>query len=391
MPNLLVIPNDPTSAYHRSSEEDFLAEVNPKKANGDRFFDEVRFLNWKDEVDCEYHGVRSHALLKNKQEVSELLKRMTSGEIPFSSPAFEPFFRNELRDVSAAIDGYKPDVVRTFNTHFATELGAIVAEDLGVPLVVSAHDPTRITDAIKSADRLVCESHELIDTCGTKYGIDQGKMTVIHNPIDMTVFRPYSDEEARGVVASEWFNAPYRVLSVSRLVYGKNTEGLLEALANMKSDYPGLVHYHFGTGTEEKTRETEALRDSLGLEGISFFKGGVQKSDLPAYYSSADVFTLPTLWEGLSRSIREALASGTPAVTTNYGSSAEIVQDGHNGVSIDPTSAEDIERGLRTYFEDGELRDRVDANARPSVLTKYDAKSSMRMHCDNYDKALDQF
>jgi glycosyltransferase involved in cell wall biosynthesis len=391
MVKLLAIPNDATAAYHRSDERDFLSEFNPICSNGERFFDEVRFLNWRDESDNEYCGVKSHAFLKDKSGAYEIMERLSSGEVSYNDASFEGIFRRNLGNVAGKIIEYKPDIVRTFNSYFAAELGSIVSKEFGIPLVVSTHDPTRLTGAIRRADRLVCESNELRGTCIQEYGVDSDKISVIHNPIDMDFFRPYSEEEVKGNVSQQWERAAHKVLSVSRLVDGKNIEGLLEALSAMKDDYPGLVHYHFGVGSSKKVMEIKALRDSLGLDGTSFFRGGVQKSELPFYYSSADVFALPTLWEGLSRSVREALASGTPAVTTNYGSTAEIVQDGKNGIGIDPTSSKEIERGLREIFWDTGLRHELTENARKSVFRKYNAESSMRMHCENYQKALEEF
>lgn len=388
MVRLLAIPNDPTSDYFRSDEEDFLSENNPRTSDGQRFFDSVAFLNWRDDADSTYCGVESHACLKNKAGALSLMGRLIRGEIPFSSPLFEPIFSHEKDRIVGIARDYKPDVVRAFNTHFAAELGCMVSRELDVPLVVSAHDPSRLTSAVGYADSLVCESNELIETCKTRFGVDAEKMTVIHNPINMDVFRSQALYDIGRNVPKEWADAPYRVLSISRLVYGKNIEGLLEALSMVKDEFPGMVHYHFGNGSKEKVEDVEALRKSLGLMDTSFFMGGVRKSQLPAYYSSAHVFVLPTYWEGLSRSVREALACGTPAITTNYGSTAEIVLNGYNGIGINPKSSDDIARGLREFFGNASLRECLTRNARPSVLTKYDAVSSMRMHCENYEQVL---
>ena len=71
MKNLLAIPNDALDAYFRSSKEDFLGEFNPL-FKGDRFFDEIRFFNWRDSKDGEYFGIKSKAILKNKEKAKEL-------------------------------------------------------------------------------------------------------------------------------------------------------------------------------------------------------------------------------------------------------------------------------------------------------------------------------
>ena len=116
--------------------------------------------------------------------------------------------------------------------------------------------------------------------------------------------------------------------------------------------------------------------------------GGVQKQNLPDFYSWADIYALPTLWEGLGRAQIESLACGTPVITSNYPPMTEIVKDKENGLLADPKSAEDFAKKIILYFKDNKLRKHLENNARKSVCGKYDLKKVMAMHVENYRRLL---
>ncbi|MBT4257608.1 glycosyltransferase family 4 protein [archaeon] len=386
MKKLLAIPNDPTSAYFRSSREDFLGEFNPKY-DGSRRFDEVRFLNWRDEKDTSFQGVDSKAFLKDKSLVEKLYRGLTNLEIPFDSEegSFSALFEVEADLVRKFVSEYNPDLIRAFNTHFAVELGILARRYSGAPLMVSGHDPTRLTPAIAGVDAMVCESYELRNLCLEEFGVNPQDISVIHNGIDLDFFSPRSTSSIAEYVPAEFLDAPYKVFSSSRLVKGKNIETLMKSLALVKDELPGLVHLHLGAaGSQpEKAAEIMDLRGELGLESTSHFLGAKQKKELPFYYSWADVFVLPTLWEGLSRVMRESLACGTPVITTNYGSSAEIVQTGFNGVGVDPMNEEEIAEAILETLKDDIFRKKLSNNSRPSV-EKYSLPLSMELYSKLY-------
>ncbi|HEA46184.1 MAG TPA: glycosyltransferase, partial [Candidatus Pacearchaeota archaeon] len=326
---LLAIPNDPTSAYHRNSRKDFLSEFNP---NG--FFDGVAFLNWKDDSDTEYCGVDSFNILKDKRGARDLMDRLIRGDVAFDYPLFTDIFSKEKDRIIGLARDFNPDMVRAFNTHFAAELGIMVSQALDVPLLVSAHDIERLTSAVERADYLACVSDVVRDRCVAGYGIDPENVGVIPDGIDMNWFYPRSETEIRGAFSG--MSARNKLFSVGRLVPGKNLEILLKSVQIVERELGGVMHFHVGKGTPESREEIEYLKQNLGLEGVSYFLGGMQKDQLPFYYSWADVYALPTLHEGLGRASIEALACGTPVVTTNYAPMTEVVQDGYNGLTSDP-------------------------------------------------------
>ena len=390
MKNLLAIPNDPLEAYFRSSKEDFLGEFNPL-FKGERFFDEIRFLNWRDLKDGEYFEIKSKAILTDKRKAEELYFNLMHSKVLFdsSNASFIDIFSENVDKIKKEVETFKPNLIRAFNTHFALDIGKLARQFSSAPLMVSAHDPTRLTHSIKDVDVLVCESYELQELAKEKFGVDPRKISVIHNGIDRDFFKPQAEKDVAKYVPKEFLDAPYKLFSSSRLVRGKNIEGLLKAISLVREDLPGLIHLHVGDEGSQpnKAQEIKNIKNELELTKISYFLGSKKKSELPAYYSWADVFVLPTLWEGLSRVMRESLACGTPVIATNYGSSTEIVQDEFNGLSIDPTNSNEIASTILRFFKENGLKDELEHNARSSS-EKYSLTRSMRMYSNLYRKLM---
>jgi glycosyltransferase involved in cell wall biosynthesis len=375
---LLAIPNDATNAYSRNYEEDFLSEFNPKDEKSKRTFEEVRFLNWKDEKSETQFGIKSQPFLKNKKNAKKIMKELSERKRKFESPLFKNEFLKEINEIENFIKEYNPDMVRAFNTHFAGELGEIIKSRYKIPLVISAHDPSRITSIIEDSDSLVCISQSLKNKCLNEYNIEENKIKVIPDGIDMNFFYPRKNIGKLPV-------AKYKILSVGRIVPSKNIETLLESIKYLKEEFgKDIKHIHLGKGNDENLKKIETLKHDLGLDETSYFVGGVHKTKLPNYYSWADVYSLPTLWEGLGRAQIESLACGTPVLTTNYEPMTEIVKEGYNGMTYNPKDPKEITEKTIKYFKNKKLRRTMENNARKSVVGKYSLEKVMEMHSKNY-------
>ena len=375
---LLANPNDSTTAYLRNPQEDFLSEFNPLDKDGKRFFEEVRFLNWKDNKESEYFKIRSKPFLKDKKDAELVMNKLSSGKIRFQNNLFREIFLSEKNEIKKIIEEYSPQIIRAFNTHFAGELGSIIKEEYKLPLVISAHDPSRLTSIIEEADSLICVSESLKNKCLEEYSIREERIKVIPDGIDMDFFYPRKSEYVQ-------FAAKYKILSVGRIVPSKNIETLLKSISYIKEELgEEIKHLHLGNGTLENLEKITTLRDNLGLSKITSFLGGKHKTELPFYYSWADVYSLPTLWEGLGRAQIESLACGTPVLTTNYAPMTEIVRECYNGLIYDPLDSNDIAKKTIEYFKNKSLRGKMENNARKSVEEKYNIKKVMQMNCENY-------
>jgi D-inositol-3-phosphate glycosyltransferase len=98
------------------------------------------------------------------------------------------------------------------------------------------------------------------------------------------------------------------------------------------------------------------------------FVGAVEHSELPTYYSAADVSAMPSSYESFGLVAVESLACGTPLVATRVGGLRSIVRDGETGLLVPWRDAELFAERLRRVLIDDTLRARLAGQARASVL-----------------------
>jgi glycosyltransferase involved in cell wall biosynthesis len=142
------------------------------------------------------------------------------------------------------------------------------------------------------------------------------------------------------------------ILFVSTLEPRKNVPMLLEAYARIADaiDAPLII----GGGKGWLYDEIFAKVERLGLSDRVRFAGFIPGEDLPLWYAAATVFTLPSLYEGFGMPLLEAMACGTPVVTTSSSSLPEVVGDA--GITVPPTDAEALGAALLRVLSDAELR-----------------------------------
>lgn len=378
--NLLAIPNDETASYENIPESDFINEFNPLE-----FFDNVFFLNWRDKIDCEYCGIKSFSIIKNKQKIKNTFDRAVGGHTSFTYPLFYPFFLEEEKDILEKANQTQAQLIRAFNTHFSAELGIFLKKRLGIPLIVSAHDIKRLTNAVKEADYLICVSEALSRKAIEEYGINPSKISLIPDGIDMDFFYPREKEEISKFID---LNSKYKILSVGRVVPGKNIETLLKSIKLIYNELKDVSHVHLGGGSKANLEKIISLKEDLGLSEVSHFLGKKRKEELPFFYSWADVYSLPTLHEGLGRASIEALACGTPVVTTNYPPMTEVIQEEYNGLTANPNNPGELSSQIFKILTNNKLKKTLTRNARISVLDKYNIKDTVKDTVELYEEIL---
>ena len=125
------------------------------------------------------------------------------------------------------------------------------------------------------------------------------------------------------------------MIVLGRLAANKGQRFLVEAAPAILSRFP-TTHFAFA-GNPEGRNDIEARIRALNLEPHFSLLGF--RSDVVNLLRSSDVFVLPSLAEGFSLSIIEALAAGLPVVATRVGGAAEIIDEGRNGFLVPPADA----------------------------------------------------
>jgi glycosyltransferase involved in cell wall biosynthesis len=187
--------------------------------------------------------------------------------------------------------------------------------------------------------------------------VDEERVTVVPNGVDLNKFRPQDPEESRSRVRRELgLSLPY-LLYVSRLEHpGKNHVRLIQAFARLKRDRS--IPHQLVLAGPDWTR-AEAIHEAVALSGVAddiWTPGFVAGDLLPSLYAAADLLVFPSLYEGFGLPILEAMACGTPVACSNISSMPEV--GGEAAAYFDPIDIESMSEMIRRQLNDGQLRER---------------------------------
>lgn len=161
---------------------------------------------------------------------------------------------------------------------------------------------------------------------------------VIYNGIDINEFKEKVQKKKRK-------NEKLILISTGRLIERKGYEYLIEAISKMKDVELRLI----GKGD----LENELREKARDLKSNVEFLGIINHSKIPTFLAEADVFVLPSLNEGMSNSILEAMACGLPIITTDTGGSEELIKG--NGFLVKKESSGDIKKVIKEYLKNRDL------------------------------------
>ena len=216
-----------------------------------------------------------------------------------------------------------------------------------------AYARAQIWTAIRRASRILTVSQASKEDLLTFFDVPEERITVIPNAIDERFRVPPSEEEM--VRIRERYQLPRRfIMYAGNVKPHKNLERLIDAFRLIRQgghDDLGLLV----TGSEVSKYAT--LRRAVHryhLHRHVRFLGYQPTATLAALYHLADVFVFPSLYEGFGLSPLEALACGTPVVSSNVSSLPEVLGDA--AILTDPYAAESIAEGIARALDDGPLR-----------------------------------
>jgi phosphatidyl-myo-inositol alpha-mannosyltransferase len=153
------------------------------------------------------------------------------------------------------------------------------------------------------------------------------------------------------------------ILFVSRLEKRKGAKYLLEAYRRAKKDCPPSRLILVGPGDRSR-REYERWVKAVNLEDV-VFTGHVPYTDLPHYYHTADIFSIPAVGqESFGIVLLEAMAAGKPIVATNIEGYASVVKSGAEGILVKPKDTQALADALVSLANDKNLREQMGAEGR---------------------------
>jgi glycosyltransferase involved in cell wall biosynthesis len=279
-------------------------------------------------------------------------------------------YRDHLLSVLAGrIAGVKV-IIRTKHNHVPLKGGAFSRFIYG-----------RLTDRI-----ITISGH--IKNVMISSGIDPSRITAIHTAVDLHYFSP---RPKNGQLRNEFGLPPDCPVigSVARLSDRKGMPFLLDALkplADQGKQFSCLIVGGGGSSSEEKIALLKGQAASLGLTSRIVLTG--LRDDIPEILSLIDIFVLPSLDEGLGRSLVEAMAAGKPVVASRVGGIPEAVEDGKTGFLVPPGDARALAEALSFMLEHPAQTTEMGRRGRERAARLFDEERMVDRICSLYRELL---
>ena len=218
--------------------------------------------------------------------------------------------------------------------------------------------------ALKGAARIFAVSNFTKSEVEKLFAIPADRIEVVYNAIDERFLRGHASEADRQLLAERYLvNHPF-LLYTGRISPHKNVVRIIEAFSALKAElekeelFPGLKLIIIG---DELSKHPDLRRTVVRsrMQNDVRFMGFVPIEVLRIFYDAAKIFVFPSLYEGFGLPPLEAMAHGTPVVTSNTSSLPEVV--GNAAVLVNPENVFEIMRALHRVLLDQALRDKLKA------------------------------
>jgi glycosyltransferase involved in cell wall biosynthesis len=245
------------------------------------------------------------------------------------------------------------------HTHLSTASlwGSLAAKLTGIPCVAHVHSLNSYR-TYKRASRIIAASgavkEHLVRQGASPSQIDVVLTGIGGYPENVT---PASDISALGQKV---------IVCAAFLRKEKGVHVVLEALPHIHKRVPGTALAFVGEGPERAALAARAAE--IGVEKYVHFAGF--RKDMYQVFAAATVSVLPSIAkEGLGLVIAESFYAGTPAVGSNVGGIPELVDDGTNGLLVEPGNVEQLAGALTSILSDSQLRSKLAGNAKAKSTT----------------------
>jgi GalNAc-alpha-(1->4)-GalNAc-alpha-(1->3)-diNAcBac-PP-undecaprenol alpha-1,4-N-acetyl-D-galactosaminyltransferase len=273
----------------------------------------------------------------------------------------------------------KPDLVISF-VNTTNIMTLLACQGLKVKTIVSEHvHPTfgqlnKTTQLLqqliyRQADLVTVQTHAALSFFPT----DRYKTFVIPNPVALPISEP---------IQSQLYTDDRHLLAIGKLIPQKGFDLAIAAFAQVAERHPEWTMTILGEG--EMRPELEKLCMELGVEDRVFMPGIVKNVD--AHLRKADIFILPSRFEGFPVTLCEAMACGVPVIASNCLSGPrEIVHDGIDGMLVKPENISALAIGLNQLMSDPGKRQYFSHHA-PKVLDRFGVEPVMAI----WQRAIEQ-
>ena len=289
------------------------------------------------------------------------------------------------------IRAVRPHIVHG-QIRYAAFMAALAARLARVPIVVASRTYTvragrhARLDAWTSrlVDLTVAVSEASADVVRREAAGDRDRVRVVVNGIDLEMFRPPAAEVVADTARKLGLEGWRVVGTVGHLHPIKGHRHLVDAARMVVEAHPRTKFLFVGAGPLE--RELSALATARGVAEHVVFAGF--RRDVAVLLGTMDVFALPSLSEGMSHALLEAMALGKPVVATAVGGNGEVVEHGETGLLVPAGDPGALGQATLRLLADGALAERLGAAAQAAVRARFSAWRMVEEYFAIYDSLL---
>lgn len=237
-------------------------------------------------------------------------------------------------------------------------------------------------------DRYIPLSLDLEQWLRYPVGVAGNKIITIRNGVDSELFHPAP--AGRETLPVEGFAGDDSIVigTVGRMQTVKDQLTLVRAFVLLLEWLPDLRHslrlVLIGDGPL-RAQAQMLLQQANALE-LCWMPGS--RDDTPILFRGMDIFVLPSLAEGISNTILEAMASGLPIVATHVGGNPELIIEGQTGTLVSPADPDAMADALQHYIKDADLRRQHGIQARQRIEQEFNLDTMVQRYLSVYDDVI---
>ncbi|MCP1716116.1 glycosyltransferase involved in cell wall biosynthesis [Methanocalculus alkaliphilus] len=276
---------------------------------------------------------------------------------------------------------------------FSTNLCALFRKFNTTPLVITNHGLISASApewfnvlylktigkwTLNAADAIICYTEDEKKRLIEYLHLDETRVTVISNGVNTDLFHPRNYDhltDQKGIIHLLW---------VGRFVKGKGVEFIIQAMDTLVKEYPDLMLTLVGEGPEKRSIQNQIA--GLGLENAIKIIDFIRNDEMPVVYQHSDIFLLPSLHEGVPRTVLEAMSCGLPVVISEFTHLRDLLDGG--GIMFPKKNVPALANCLRILINNEDQRKIMGNLARERIVRELSWDETVRRTLDLYQKIL---
>ncbi len=227
-------------------------------------------------------------------------------------------------------------------------------------------------------NKIICVSRPSKGDIVEEFNVDESKIEVIVNGIDINKFVP----------------GPSNLVESNRIITTASADIPLKGLKYLVKALPEILRSFPKTkltviGKTPSNSEVSKLIHNLNLKDVISFRSGLSENEIVDLYHSSEIAVIPSLYEGFGFGAGEAMACGVPLISTHSGGLREVVGD--SAVKILPSSAQEIEKAVINLFNNQVKMKDLSIKGRQRMETKFDWKIAASSYESLFQQVIEAF